>query len=209
MPRLTDPQRALLLTVLETVKEEGALGPGPVEEHLEHALAWADAVPVPHRFIDLGSGGGLPGLVLATVFPESRALLLDAKARRTESLERSVEVLGLGARVAVHLGRSEEAGRDPALRGAFDLAVARGFGPPPATAEAAAPFLAVGGTLSVSEPPEARPDRWPEAGLAELGLGPARSVRAGSAGFMVTTLVGACPDRYPRRTGVPEKRPLW
>ena len=209
MTRLTDPQRALLLTVLETVKGEGALGPGPVEDHLHHALAWAEVLPAPSRFIDLGSGGGLPGLVLALVFPGTRATLLDARARRTESLQRSVEVLGLGDRVEVHLGRTEEAGRDPALRGAFDLAVARGFGPPPATAEAAAPFLMPGGVLSVSEPPEARSDRWPTDGLAELGFGPAEHIRHGEAGFMVTRLAGSCPDRYPRRTGVPEKRPLW
>ena len=209
MTRLTESQRALLLTVLETVKGEGALGPGPVAEHLDHALAWAGVLPVPTHFIDLGSGGGLPGLVLALAFPDSRALLLDARARRTESLERSVEILGLGDRVRVHLRRTEEAGRDPSFRGAFDLAVARGFGPPPATAEAAAPFLSVGGTLSVSEPPEARADRWPSDGLAELGLAPAEERRDGEAGFMVTTLISACPDRYPRRTGIPEKRPLW
>jgi len=209
MTRLTDSQRALLLTVLETVKGEGALGPGPVTEHLDHALAWAGVLPEPTNFIDLGSGGGLPGLVLALVFPQARALLLDARARRTESLERSVEILGLGERVRVHLGRTEEAGRDHLLRGAFDLAVARGFGPPPATAEAAAPFLSIGGTLSVSEPPEARTERWPESGLAELGFAPAQERRDGDAGFMVTTLVMPCPDRYPRRTGIPEKRPLW
>ena len=209
MTRLTDSQRALLLTVLETVKGEGALGPGPVTEHLDHALAWAGVLPEPTNFIDLGSGGGLPGLVLALVFPQARALLLDARARRTESLERSVEILGLGDRGRVHLGRTEEAGRDPLLRGAFDLAVARGFGPPPATAEAAAPFLSIGGTLSVSEPPEARADRWPDSGLAELGFAPAQERRDGDAGFMVTKLVAPCPDRYPRRTGIPEKRPLW
>ena len=200
---------ALLLSVLETVKGEGALGPGPVEEHLDHALAWAGVLPEPERFIDLGSGGGLPGLVLATVFPRSEALLLDAKVRRTESLERSVGILGLADRVRIHLDRSEEAGRDPRFRGAFDLVVARGFGPPPATAEAAAPFLRAGGILSVSEPPEARSDRWPDAGLAELGLGPAEVIRADTAGFMVARMAGVCPDRYPRRIGVPEKRPLW
>ena len=65
MTRLEDSQRALLLSVLETAKGEGALGPGPVVEHLDHALAWAAILPTPTRFIDLGSGGGLPGLVLA------------------------------------------------------------------------------------------------------------------------------------------------
>jgi 16S rRNA (guanine527-N7)-methyltransferase len=208
--RLEDSQRALLLSVLETAKGEGALGPGPVVEHLDHALAWAAVLPTPTRFIDLGSGGGIPGLVLALAFRDARALLLDARARRTESLERSVEILGLGDRVEVHLGRAEEAGRDPALRGAFDLAVARGFGPPPATAEAAAPFLAVGGHLSVSEPPEERTERWPAAGLGLLGFAPVEFHRtADGAGFMVTRLVEACGERYPRRTGIPEKRPLW
>lgn len=210
MTRLTDAERALLLTVLGTAKEEGALGPGPVEEHLDHALGWVEAIPHPvARFADLGSGGGVPGLVMALALPEARAVLIDARARRCESLERARGVLGLEDRVEVVLGRAEELGRRDDLRGTFDLVVARGFGPPPATAECSAPLLRPGGHLSVSEPPEARDDRWPTAGMASLGFSVPTVVRVGGSGYMVAQLADPCPDRYPRRNGIPEKRPLW
>lgn len=210
MPRLPEDHRALLLEVLGTAKGEGALGPGPVEDHLEHALAWAEILPRPlGRFADLGSGGGVPGLVLALALPECRGALIDARARRCESLERAVSVLGLEDRIEVIQGRAEELGRRPELRGGFDLVVARGFGPPPATAECAAPLLRPGGHLSVSEPPDPRDDRWPVETMATLGFGPPRLDRVGGSGFMVAELRTACPDRFPRRDGVPEKRPLW
>ena len=121
MTRLTDADRALLLAVLGTAKEEGALGPGPVEEHLDHALGWVEAIPHPvARFADLGSGGGVPGLVMALALPEARAVLIDARARRCESLERARGVLGLEDRVEVVLGRAEELGRRDDLRGTLD-----------------------------------------------------------------------------------------
>ncbi len=206
---LTEAARENLLMVFEAAKEEGALGPSPVDEHLKHALAWAEILPEPKRFVDLGSGGGVPGLILAMLFPDSEAVLIDARRRRSANLEISVHTLGLGERVSVLCARAEEAGRDPELRGGFDLVVARSFGSPAITAECAAPFLAVGGSLSVSEPPSASDDRWQLDGLNALGLAKPELHRIGEAGFMVSQLETLCPDRYPRRNGMPEKRPLW
>jgi len=206
---LNEAARENLLMVFEAAKEEGALGPSPVEEHLKHALAWAEILPEPRRFVDLGSGGGVPGLILAMLFPNSEAVLIDARRRRSANLEISVHTLGLTERVSVLCARAEEAGRDPELRGGFDLVVARSFGSPAITAECAAPFLAVGGSLSVSEPPSASDDRWQLDGLNALGLAKPELHRIGEAGFMVSQLETLCPDRYPRRNGMPEKRPLW
>ena len=206
---LTEAARENLLMVFEAAKEEGALGPSPVDEHLKHALAWAEILPEPKRFVALGSGGGVPGLILAMLFPDSEAVLIDARRRRSANLEISVHTLGLGERVSVLCARAEEAGRDPDLRGGFDLVVARSFGSPAITAECAAPFLAVGGSLSVSEPPSASDDRWQLDGLKSLGLAKPELHRIGEAGFMVSQLETLCPDRYPRRNGMPEKRPLW
>jgi hypothetical protein len=164
----------------------------------------------PERFVDLGSGGGVPGLVLAALWPSTRALLLDASARRCEFLSEAVHELGWEDRVEVVRARAEEAGRNPALRASFDLVVARGFGPPAVTAECAAPLLASQGRLTVSEPPEAPPGppRWPAGGLAELGLacGPEWHTPFHYRTFVQTE---RCPDRYPRRVGVPAKRPLF
>ena len=119
--------------------------------------------------------------------------------------------LGLRDRVEVACGRAEVLARDDHLRGRFDLVVARSFGPPPVTAECAVGFLRGGGTLVVTEPPRSDPaeDRWPSAGLAELGLGPPTWIRCGDTGAVRIIAEDDPHERWPRREGVPAKRPLW
>ncbi|MGH9185692.1 MAG: RsmG family class I SAM-dependent methyltransferase [Acidimicrobiales bacterium] len=167
-------------------------------------------MPVPpRRALDLGSGGGVPGLVLARSWPASCWVLLDAGERRAAFLRSAISELDLRDRVAVLEERAETAGRDPALRASFDLVVARSFGLPAVTAECAAGFLAVGGHLVVSEPPANAEGRWDVAGLARLGLEPVAPSAAADFRVQVFEQTQACPDRYPRRSGVPAKRPLW
>lgn len=207
---------AALLEILAESRSLGFLGPGPVDEHVDHArgfLVALEGLPDPEEVVDLGSGGGLPGLVLARALPRSRWLLLDANQRRTAFLERAVAVLGLQGRVRVVTMRAEDHGHVAGNRATADLVVARSFAPPPVTAECAAPLLRTGGHLLVSEPPAEPPTdgaggRWPVDGLAQLGLvadggvvGPPRVARMRQA--------ERCPERFPRRTGVPAKRPLW
>lgn len=200
MPGLTD--------VLEEAKHLGFLGPGPVQDHLAHAQELIELLDGPPScYLDLGSGGGLPGLVLATSFPAAHGVLLDASDRRTAFLERAVRSLEF-PNCEVVTARAEDEGRDPRLRGQFDLVVARSFGPPAVVAECAAPFLAVGGTLVVSEPPASAGDRWPAAGLAPLGL-QFVGVVGRDHRFAVLDQVAPCPDAYPRRSGVPSRKPLF
>lgn len=158
---------------------------------------------------ELGSGGGLPGLPLALSFPSSSWVLIDANGRRAAFLREAVVELELQDRVRVRAERAEVTGRDGGLRGRLDVVVARGFGPPAVVAECAAPLLATGGRVVVSEPPGGAPGRWPAAGLRLLGLAPGLSVVAAGAAFQVLERVGECDERYPRRTGVPGKRPLF
>lgn len=167
--------------------------------------------PPPTFVLDLGAGGGVPGLVLAELWATARFVLLDANHRRTDFLEEAVCELGWADRVTVVCQRAEEAGRDPSLRGRFDLVVARGFGPPATTAECAAPFLSVGGHLAVSEPPAAEQsgDRWPAVGCAQFGLEPLALATGGPISVKVLLQVQQCPDRFPRRNGLPAKRPLF
>ena len=198
--------------MLEDARRRGFVGPGPLAPHVAHALGFAEAAPgapPPLRSLDLGSGGGLPGLVLALWWPESRWVLLDAGARRTAFLREAVERLELTRRVEVVTGRAEEVGHDPSLRAAMGLVVARGFGPPAVTAECAAPFVAVGGVAVVSEPPGGRPDRWPAAGLALLGMVPGPTVGGHGGTYQVLEQRSPCPGPLPRRTGIPSKRPLF
>lgn len=196
----------MLTDVLLEAQRRGFMGPGAVEPHVAHAERFAAAVgPIPGPALDLGSGGGLPGLALALGDPGSEWVLLDANARRAEFLVWAVEELGLADRVVVDHRRAELAGRDPARRAAMALVVARSFGPPPVVAECAAPLLMVGGRLVVSEPPETT-ERWPAEGLAALGLEPDP---LDTADFVRFRQAVPCPDRYPRRDGVPAKRPLF
>ncbi|MGZ4758429.1 MAG: RsmG family class I SAM-dependent methyltransferase, partial [Acidimicrobiales bacterium] len=187
---------------------------------IEHARRFSAALtgPRPARALDLGSGGGLPGLVLILAWPSTVWCLLDANQRRTDFLTDAVDELGVADRVTVVRGRAEEVAHDPAHRGRFDLVVARSFGKPAVTAECAAGFLVVGGMLVVSEPPseaasgalhdeapDAEATRWNAEGLAQLGL----EVAGVQAGCQVLRASAPCPDRYPRRVGIPAKRPLF
>ena len=157
-----------LLAQLERARSLGFLGPGPVAAHIEHAEAFLAALEgVTGTLIDLGSGGGVPGLVLGVARPDLTLLLLDARATRCRFLEAAVAALDLAAEVVE--GRAEAIGHGP-RRGTADAVVARSFGPPAATAECASPLLRVGGRLVVSEPPTVEGTRWPVEPLADLGL---------------------------------------
>jgi len=222
--------------VLEEARSLDLLGSMDLEAQIAHALGFAHAyeavrtgqpapedeeglLPGPSRWMDLGSGGGLPGLVLAGYWAESAAVLLDSAARRTAFLSEAVHGLGWKGRVQVVRARAEAAGLDPELRSGFDAVWARSFGSPPVTAECAAPFLRVGGLLVVSEPPPPGPvpalpivdsseERWPREGLALLGLEPVVTLRA-RFGYQVLRQAEACPERFPRRAGMAAKRPLY
>jgi 16S rRNA (guanine527-N7)-methyltransferase len=196
-----------LLGVLERARRLGVLGPGPVQDHITHAERFVDAVhdlTEGSVLVDLGSGAGVPGLVVAQARPDLQLLLLDSLERRIALLREGVAELGWEERVTVLLGRAEDLGRDGQWRGRADAVTARSFGPPATTAECAAPLLRVGGRLVVSEPPGGS-DRWPTEGLAQLGL------VADSPGEGVRVLRQAvlCPEAFPRRVGVPAKRPLF
>jgi 16S rRNA (guanine527-N7)-methyltransferase len=206
-----------LIEVLERSRGLGFLGPGSVRMHVDHAAGFTGGIgPAPAQFLDLGSGGGLPGLVLARRWPESRAVLLDARERRCRFLREAVRVLNMDERVVVVWARAEEAGHRDYLRGAFDVVVARGFGSPAVTAECGAPFLRLGGTLAVSEPPDDgdagtladASERWAPRGLARLGLAVGRSW-TDRFRYQALDQVDPCPERYARNPGVPAKRPLF
>lgn len=160
-----------------------------------------------HRVLDLGSGGGLPGLVLAETNPALILVLLDSAVRRCRFLREAVTRLELGDRVEVVEERAETAARRRALRGTFDAVVARSFGSPAVTAECAVGFLRLGGSLVVSEPPEAG-NRWNPEGLADLGLGPVRVCDHDGFGFVLLEKIGM-DERWPRRVGIPAKRPRF
>jgi 16S rRNA (guanine527-N7)-methyltransferase len=197
-----------LTEALERARTLGVLGPGPVRDHIEHAEKFVRAlvgVPAGERILDLGSGGGVPGLVIAERRPDLTIVLLDSMQRRVALLEEAIDQLGWGARVSAVLSRAETFGRDSSQRASFAAVTARSFGPPATVAECASPLLMVGGLLIVSEPPD-QPDRWPASGLSEFGLVAEPSSVPGLQSLQQQEL---CPDQYPRRDGVPAKRPRF
>ena len=115
---MTDRDPGVLLDILEEARELGLLGPGPVARQYEHALDLAQGIgEFDGRVLDLGSGGGLPGLVLFDVWPEASGVLLDAQRRRCDFLARAVATLDLAPRVAVECGRAEALARDRTAAG--------------------------------------------------------------------------------------------
>jgi 16S rRNA (guanine527-N7)-methyltransferase len=218
---------------LEVSRTFGFLGPGPVDDHVRHAEGFALAIEQALRLLetrmqeslqttesvdptssaalldglrcaDLGTGGGVPGLVLIERFPTSNWVLLDSSEKRIAAVEDLVVKLGFEQRCALRVARAEELGRMADLRGSFDVVVASG---PGVTAECAAPLLKRGGIFVVSEPP-AELNRWDPVGLATLGLTELIRIEQPFRFFVAQQEV-VCPDRYPRRVGIPQKRPLF
>lgn len=201
-----------MTAVLAEARRLGFLGPGRLESHIRHSEGFVlggnqgkhDVV------VDLGSGGGVPGLILALAWPQSTVMLLEAGERRASFLRTAGARLGLSEpRVQVVRERAEDAGRQGQWRCSADLVVARGFGPPAVVAECGAALLAQGGRLIVSEPPGGGDGRWPQAGLSELGLVPRPPEQHEGAWYRVLEQREPCPARFPRRSGQPRKRPLF
>lgn len=190
-------------------RELGAVGPGSVERHLDHARGLAQLIPDDADVgLDLGSGAGIPGLALAGLRPAMRWVLLDASQRRTKVLADVVRHAGWADRVEVVHQRAEVAARDERFRGRFAVVTARSFGPPPVTAECAAPFVRLGGRVLVADRPDVDvSERWPDHGLEPLGL--ARGRRLSEPTVQVLDAVDVPEPRFPRQPGVARRRPLW
>jgi len=164
--------RAETLEALRESQRLGFLGSRPVEQAAEHAAGFATAIgrlPDDARLIDLGSGGGLPGLVLADLVPHCSIVLVDRRQKRTDFLRPAVRRLGhehVSVREAdvVDVVRDVEAGSEPA----FDVVTARGFGPPEFTLRLARRLIHDGGRIVISEPPAG--ERWDQGLLGELAL---------------------------------------
>lgn len=159
------------------------------------------------RCLDLGIGGGLPGLVMAACWPGTRWVFVDRRPRSEAFVSWAIGLLGIGARTVFRRGDAAELAREPDLAGSFDLVVARAFGPPALTAECATGFLTLGGRLAVSEPTAGDPARWPAEALARLGL----AVRRTGAAPRYTELLKSAPHepRFPRRTAAMQREPLY
>ena len=166
------PDDTELLAVLESLRERGALGETSLPRAVAHADLFLAAVPSTcARLIDLGSGGGLPGLVLACRLTEVSIVLCDRRERRMDLLRLACTRLGLLDRVTVVTADVVALARRVDFRGKFDVVTARAFGDPLWTLRCAEPFLDDDGVVVVSEPPvTAGTPRWPTDAVGRLGL---------------------------------------
>lgn len=163
-----------LLETLRQAQRFGFFGDRAIDEAVAHADQYVSIIEGrTGRLLDLGSGGGLPGLVLADARPDLEIVLLDRRQKRTDFLERAVRRLEFD-HVTVACRDASEVVSEVAggVETGFDVVTARGFGPPEFTLRTAVGCLRPGGCIVISEPPTG--DRWPDELLDELHLSPTR-----------------------------------
>lgn len=170
-----------LVHVLSEIQRRGAIGRTPIVDAVAHADRFVAALPptMPdaptRRLVDLGSGGGLPGLVIAARRRDLAVTLIERRSKRADLLRYGVRALGLADSVTVVDG--DTAGFTRALRDApdpddraVDVVTARSYGPPLVVLADAAHLLRPGGVVLISEPPASATARWTPAELDELGV---------------------------------------
>jgi 16S rRNA (guanine527-N7)-methyltransferase len=164
--------------------------------HLEESLAALETV---RRFegpvVDVGSGGGAPGIPLAHALPERGVTLLEATRRKCDFLERWTAEL---PNLRVVCGRAEEQPVD-----AWGVALAKALAPPPVAAEWCLPLVAPGGAAVLFVGPTAQADR-----VAQVAERLAGVVERSPPGLLVVRKLAPTPPGFPRRSGVARKRPL-
>ena len=166
------------------------------------------------RFVDIGSGAGLPGVPLKIAFPGLRPTLIESTAKKTAFLSGLPSALGLND-MEVCTGRAEDLAQDPELRESFDFAVARAVAGMSTLAELALPFCRVGGLVIAQKKLGARDEIDQAEGAIEAVGGRLLDVREvqvegleDARALVVLEKVRTTPARFPRRPGIPTKRPL-
>ncbi len=161
------------------------------------------------RMIDVGSGGGLPGMPLAIVLPEVGVALLEATRKKAVFLEETARRLGL-ANVSVVNERAETVGHDRQRhRERYDVVVARAVGRLAVLLELALPLVKVGGHLLAIKGRQAKQEiADAQTALRRLHGAPVRTERTPTGTIVVVEKLRTTPKRYPRRPGEPKRAPL-
>ena len=199
-----------LLTALERPHRLGMIG-GELWDQLAHCASFSrvlgqvsDAAPQEHA-VDLGTGGGLPGVALAASYPHLMWTLVEIRTSRATEVERVLARASIENAV-VRTEPAQELGHDEAFRERAAIAVARSFGPSSMTAECAAGLVRVGGVLVVSEPPHEDDERWPADALTLLGWSSPVMYEDDGHRFAVLTKESELREHLPRRRTKPLQR---
>jgi 16S rRNA (guanine527-N7)-methyltransferase len=188
-------------------------------KHYLDALTYLKFVPEayhdrPIRFIDVGTGPGIPGIPLLIMRPHWRGYLLDSVGKKVAFMKEAVTALGLTGGEPVH-GRAEELAQTPAYRETMDLGMARAVAALPELAELVLPFVKPEGVVVVSKGAKG-PEELASAqkALDVLKGAVKRDERlvlpeeAGERYVYVIEKVGRTPKQYPRKPGEPHRKPL-
>ena len=193
------------------ISEWPGLVSGSPADLIDDSLVLLEHLGDAKRLVDVGSGGGLPGLPLKIARPELSVTLVEADQDKAAFLVRACAALDLRD-VDVVAKRAEEVGQDPVYREAFDVAVARALAPMPVLAELCLPLVKVGGRLlaqktsSEDVEPAARAIEKLGGALNHVAAAPSTAREAGT--VVVIDKVRPTPPAYPRRPGVPNRKPL-
>ena len=213
LTRVTEWEMAQRRHFLDSLSVCGAPAEGVFEAIREDA-----------RFVDVGSGAGLPGIPLKIAFPGMTGALVETTGRKANFLREMVKVLSLDG-LEVKRGRAEDLARLPEMRERFDVALARAVAPMPALAELTLPFCRVGGRAVVHKTLDAADEIESARCAIETMGGEIRGVARSSGELaepgpdgpddsesrrtlLVIEKVAPTPARYPRRAGIPAKRPI-
>jgi len=166
------------------------------------------------RMIDVGSGAGFPGIPVKLILPEMRLTLLEATGKKTAFLSHMVTILGLCDTEVVH-GRAEEVAHLPDHREAYDVAVARAVASLSTLAEVCLPFVSVGGLFIALKKGDIEAElKSSRAAITKVGGGEVRLLEVplrqlpDERYLVCSTKTSPSPLQYPRRAGIPFKRPL-
>jgi 16S rRNA (guanine527-N7)-methyltransferase len=200
-----------LVELARLISEWPGLVSGAASELVDDSLVLLDHLGDAVSMVDVGSGGGLPGLPLKIARPQLSVTLVEADQAKAAFLVRACAALGL-REVQVLARRAEEVGRDPLYRESFDVAVARALAPMPVLAELCLPLVRVGGRL-LAQKTETEDVAGAQRAIAVMGgkldrvvAAPSPARRSGT--IVIVDKIQPTPPAYPRRPGIPSRKPI-
>ncbi|MDR2519587.1 MAG: 16S rRNA (guanine(527)-N(7))-methyltransferase RsmG [Eubacteriaceae bacterium] len=185
------------------------------EKHIMDSLSLQDWLPQGASLVDVGTGGGFPGIALKIARPDLKVSLVESIGKKLRAVERAAAKAGISGDLEFVCMRAEDAARLPKMREAYDAAACRALAPLAVALEWCAGFVRLGGRVIAMKGPRLF-EEIGEAGGCEslLGLSPPKTVgytlepSCARRFLAIYKKTSATPKRYPRQAGAVKKKPL-